>query len=91
MSGSEGELLAAIRGWEAARQRQAQGHSIKRRAAAKLGSFLGPRAAGRLLEPVSEAGDNLLPAIEPVLATFLGRRAAADLAGHIAMEVVVRL
>jgi hypothetical protein len=50
---------------------------------AEIAPFLGERAASRLLRSVSENGQDLLSAIEPVLANFLGDKAAGELVGHL--------
>jgi len=50
---------------------------------AQLAPFLGDRAASRLLQAVSENGQDLLSVIEPVLANFLGDKAAAELVSHL--------
>jgi len=84
-------VITATRGWDAARSAAPASESVKRQAAGKLSPLLGPRATRRILETVPENGDGLLPAVEPVLALFLGRRAAEEISGGIAKEVIVRI
>ena len=57
--------------------------------AAELAPFLGQQAAGRLLRSVSGKNDDLLRVIEPVLANFLGERAAAELVSHLLETAVL--
>lgn len=59
------------------------GAALKQRVAKQIEPFLGPEASHRLLQQVSADGTNLLSIVEPVLAQFLGARAASELASHI--------
>jgi hypothetical protein len=59
--------------------------------AAEIGPFLGKQAAQRLLDPVSDTGEDLLCSIEPVLAGFLGEEAAAELVNRVVDVAIVRL
>ena len=60
-----------------------RGGMLQLKVAAEIAPFLGHRAADRLLRSVSENGQDLLCVIEPVLANFLGERAAAELVSHL--------
>jgi hypothetical protein len=60
-----------------------RGATLQLKVAAEIAPFLGHRAAGRLLRSVSQNGQDLLCVIEPVLANFLGDRAAAELVSHL--------
>ena len=57
--------------------------------AAEIAPFLGHQAAGQLLRSVSGKNDDLLCVIEPVLANFLGERAAAELVSHLLETLVL--
>jgi hypothetical protein len=61
------------------------------RVAATIAPYLGARAAAVILLPVSETGENLLTAIEPVLALFLGARAASRLVTSVVDGAIVRI
>ena len=83
--------LAGIRRWsEVRRQEDPDSKVVKGRVAEALAGFLGPEAAGRLVEPVTERS-KLFPAVEPVLAIFLGCRAAARLVQHVVDRAIVRI
>jgi len=84
-------VLAGIRHWTA-RQTQEQPHdrSIKERTATKIGPYLGPAGAVTVLNKVSAQGDDLLSVIEPVLANFLGCRAARRLMSQVVEQVIMR-
>jgi anti-sigma factor RsiW len=60
-----------------------RGGMLQLKVAAEIAPFLGHRAADRLLQSVSENGQDLLCVIEPVLANFLGEKAAAELVNHL--------
>jgi anti-sigma factor RsiW len=81
------QALEALRGrlqeLIAERARPQRSGEIQQRLVSALAPFLGPLAAGRLLFPASASGRDLLPIVEPVLASFLGKRAAAELVGHL--------
>jgi len=81
------QALEALRGrlqeLIAERARPQRSGEIQQRLVSALAPFLGPLAAGRLLFPASASGRDLLPIVEPVLASFLGERAAAELVGHL--------
>ena len=80
------QVLSGIRRWAA--DRNTEPDAVKIRVAAEIGRYLGPRAAGRILENVPDR--NLLSSIEPVLADFLGRRAAQHLVEHVVDRAIVR-
>jgi hypothetical protein len=83
-------VLAGIGQWESRRlDSQRRGEALKGRVAAEIGPFLGRRATRRLLDPVSSGGENLLCTIEPVLAHFLGEKAASELVSHV-VDAIVR-
>jgi hypothetical protein len=67
-----------------------RGAVLQRKVAAEIAPFLGHRAANRLLGSVSENGEDLLCIIEPVLANFLGDRAAAELVSHLVDSAIGR-
>ena len=84
-------VLARIRRWESSRARpEDRGPVIRRRVAQEIGLYLGGKAAQRIVEPVSDDGGNLLPAIQPFLGRFLGQKAASHLSTHIVDVTVVR-
>ena len=76
-------IRAKIRNWEAQRSSEQWTQGLKTRVARQIGPFLGSRGADCVLQPVSQDGENLLCAIEPVLAEFLGSRAASSLVGRV--------
>ena len=84
-------VLARIRTWESSRARpEVRGPAIRRRVVQEIGLYLGGKAAQRIIEPVSDDGGNLLPAIQPFLGRFLGQKAASHLSSHIVEVAVVR-
>jgi anti-sigma factor RsiW len=85
-------VLAGIRRWEGeTSQPEKGGTAVKRRVEAQIEPFLGQQAAARLLESVPDDGSNLLSTIEPVLANFLGSRAASELVGHVVEAAIMRI
>ena len=60
-----------------------RGRTVQETVLSQLAPFLGDRAANRLLQSVSQNGQDLLSIIEPVLANFLGNKAAAELVSHL--------
>jgi hypothetical protein len=78
--------LAAIQRW----QRDSDCAMVKVRVAAELGPYLGSKAARNVLEDVSAEGRNLLSAVEPALALFVGVKAAERLVTHIVDVSIVR-
>ena len=85
------DILSAIRRWSERRQQEDPGDVIvKRRVADEIGGYLGPSATGRILEQVTDRG-KLFPAIEPVLAIFLGSRAATCLIQRVIDTAIVRI
>ena len=75
-----GGILAGIESWKSVPSRN---KALKERVGSDLAPFLGGRAMEQLLSAVSEEGDNLLSTVEPVVALFLGCRAASALIDHI--------
>ena len=63
---------------------------VKGHVAQEISGYLGSAAADRILEPVTEHS-KLFPAVEPVLAIFLGCRAAGRLIHHIVESRIVRI
>ena len=81
--------MSEIRSFQAARS-DAQWHTeMKSRVALEIGRFLGSNGARILLQPVAENGGNLLSTIEPVLAEFLGPRAASELVSRVVDTSIV--
>ena len=90
-AGELSALLGHLRNWEAGRPApQVRGPMIRQRAAREIALFLGDNAALQIIQPVSDDGGNLVPAIRPTLDLFLGLRAAAHLSSHIVEVAVVR-
>jgi hypothetical protein len=84
-------MQSAIQRWEdSASQTGRTGTAVKRRVATEIAPFLGPEATSSILKPVAEGGENLLSSIEPVLALFLGGRAAAHLVTHVVDAALIR-
>ncbi|HWB83783.1 MAG TPA: hypothetical protein VG675_06565 [Bryobacteraceae bacterium] len=65
------------------------GEALKHRVREQIRAFVGVEAAAKLLDPVSPSGDNLLSSIEPILADFLGDRAASELVSRIIDNAVL--
>jgi hypothetical protein len=83
--------LTRIRSWAQQRDREdPDGHVVKARVGEEIAGYLGPNGANRVLEPVTERSE-LFPAVEPVLAIFLGYRAAARLIRHVIDRAIVRI
>jgi anti-sigma factor RsiW len=83
--------LAGIRQWVARRREQdPEARVVKERVAEEITGYLGAQGARRVLEPVTDNA-KLLPSVEPVLAIFLGCRAATDLIQHILDVAIVRI
>jgi hypothetical protein len=61
-----------------------RGGELRERVLAEIAPFLGFRAANRLLRSVSGNGQDLLRTVGPILANFLGDRAAAEVVSHLA-------
>jgi hypothetical protein len=76
-------IIARIEGWKAR-----ESGDVKRKVGSGVEPFLGSRATDTILQPVSAAGTNLLPAVESKLAVFLGKRAAAALVSDIVDHAV---
>lgn len=85
------QVQSAIQQWEAsAPQTGRTGAPVKRRVAHEIAPFLGPDATNSILQPVAPGGENLLSSIEPVLALFLGGRAAAHLVTYVVDAALIR-
>lgn len=79
-----GELLAGMRQWwERQTQNPHANRQRKQRVAREIAPYLGAAGAQQILARVTPEGDNLIPNIEPVLAAFLGRRAAQCVVDHV--------
>jgi anti-sigma factor RsiW len=78
-------MLRAIGEW----RHGLAGEVLNRRVADRLGPFLGPAAADSVLQSVAPGGDNLLSTVEPVLALFLGGKAASRLIDQIVDTALV--
>jgi anti-sigma factor RsiW len=83
------KLRGAIRRWESAPPFPSNA-ALKHRIAGEIEPYLGPRAATSILGRVSDSGDDLLSTVEPVLALFLGSRAASKLVNRVVESVLVR-
>jgi len=84
-------LMADIVRWQAARSHpDRNGDAMRRRVASELAPFLGPEVADRVLRRVDASGEDLLSAIEPVLALFLGHQAASLLVSHVVDGALVK-
>jgi len=85
-----GGIFAAMRQWRAAANSAGKvGPTLHRRVAVELRPYLGSSAAGAVLDDVSDSSANLLSTIEPVLAGFLGARAASLLVSRIVDTLIV--
>ena len=82
-------LLAGIRDWTVNAPRP-EGNDLKQRVAGAINTYLGSDATAVLLHRVSDQNNDLLSAIEPVLADFLGRRAAAKLIDRTVDHIIMR-
>jgi hypothetical protein len=90
-TGRFADVLAGIQSWESAAAQSGPFHEgIKRRVSAKVKRYLGPGATDKLLQSVSGDGGDLLSTVEPVLALFLGRKAASSLVSHVVDAAIVR-
>lgn len=76
-------IRSEIRAFQASRSDGQWNAEMQSRVAQKIGVFLGKNGARMLLRPVADDGGNLLSTIEPVLAEFLGQRAASELVSHV--------
>lgn len=80
----------AIRKWDSEPLFQRSGTLLKQRVAREIAPYLGARASAHILAAVSPGGENLLPTVEPILALFLGNRAASRLVDRVVDTVLVR-
>lgn len=83
------EIKDAIRRWQAESQ-IGSGDVLKDRVAREIEPYLGYYAVQSLVGRVSENNDNLLSTIEPVLARFLGSRAASSLVSRVVDSVILK-
>jgi anti-sigma factor RsiW len=83
------DVLAEIREW-AAQHPPAKDAGIKHRMATEIGPYLGEAGSAAVLGRATGDGQNLLPAVEDVLADFLGRRAVGQLVNRIVEHAIVR-
>jgi len=83
-------ILDRIEQWNGHRSEPGRGEALKRRVESAVAPYLGAAAANQVLRSASRDGENLLPIIEPLLALFLGRRAASVLVSHIINDALVR-
>jgi hypothetical protein len=84
-------VLSGIREWAARRNDEdPDAQMVKGRVAAELAAYLGTDGATKALQPVTD-NQKLLPALESVLAIFLGCRAAARLIQRIIDRAIVRI
>ena len=83
-------IRTKIRNWEAVKSKPERScEALKCGIATEIGYFLGEQGARTLLQEVSASGNDLLSTIEPVLANFLGERAASELIDHLVDAVIV--
>lgn len=80
----------AIEEWNTSATARNSPAILKLRTAREIAPFLGRRASFKVLRCVSDTGEDLLSAIEPVLALFLGSRAAGRLVDHVVDTVLIR-
>ena len=88
--GEASELLARIESQMHDWTPLAVGPSVRRRVIREIAPYLGTRASARLLSGVEQDGANLLSTVEPMLALFLGSRAASRLVDHMVDTVLMR-
>jgi len=85
------DLLTGMRQWRDRQTRDPFANSRrKQRVAREIAPFLGSAGAEEILSRVRPEGDNLIPTVEPVLTSFLGRRAAERLVNHVVDAAIVR-
>jgi hypothetical protein len=65
--------------------------ALRRAVAEGVRPYLGTRATDTLSSGGPEDGRRLLADVEPVLALFLGRRAAGELVSHVLDRAFVRI
>lgn len=80
------QMRTALHLWE----EQSLEGAAKGRVATRIAPFLGNAATDKILEPVPDTGENLLSTVEPVLALFLGNRAAAHLVNRVVDTALLR-
>ena len=67
------------------------GEQVKLRVADMIAPYLGREATQSVLQPVANNGENLLSSVEPILALFLGGRAASRLVSNVVDVTLVRV
>ena len=83
-------LLNRLRNWETARAKSGRDIEIlKRTIATELAPYVGQQGADALLRPVHDDGHDLLSNVAPLLAMFLGRRAARILITRLVEKSIV--
>ena len=80
-------VLAGMEHWDSA---AAKDEAVKATVRSELTPFLGPHGTSELMAKVSARGEDLLTTVEPVLALFLGCRAAALLVSQIMTHAILR-
>lgn len=83
-------IRLAIDNWTAEPAAQRTGEPLKQRVAHEIAPYLGAQASRRIVTGVADSCEDLLSTVEPVLALFLGGRAAARLVDHLVEAVLVR-
>ena len=84
------EVLSGIREWAAKLRDDGPGPEVlKVWVAAEISPYLGPSVTSRLLKTVAPNGEDLLSVIEPVLALFLGSRAASRLVTNVVDRAIL--
>jgi len=78
-------IRLAIDDWKTAPAPGRTGETLKLRVAHEIAPYLGALASRRIVTGVADTGENLLSTVEPVLALFLGSRAAARLVGTLTL------
>ena len=86
-SGVLAGILAGMERWESAPSRD---EAVKAKVGSDLAPFLGSQAMDQLLNATSVRGGDLLSTVEPVVALFLGCRAASALIDHIVDHSILR-
>jgi anti-sigma factor RsiW len=84
------DVLSGIRQWTRSHP-LSQDHGLKDRMAAAIDPYLGKGGSSAVLEGVAADHGDLLPALEGVLAEFLGRRAVGKLVDSIVEDTIMRI
>jgi len=75
---------------DSARESGCTGEQVKGRVASEIAPYLGSMATQSVLQPITDTSQNLHSSIEPVLALFLGGRAASRLIRHVEDAALIR-